>query len=83
MILYHPSDKPNYMSVSRISPLTKKWNTMELKVTPEQMQELTSPGRRMIQQIFPELSAPEREFLLTGHSPEDWKKIFGAEDTSK
>ena len=28
-----------------------------------------------IQDVFPELSADDREFLLTGLTPEDWEKL--------
>lgn len=29
-----------------------------------------------IQDAFPELSAEDREFLITGYSPEGWKIVF-------
>lgn len=35
-----------------------------------------------IQNIFPYLSPPMRELLISGTCPKCWKKIFGAEDTS-
>jgi hypothetical protein len=33
----------------------------------------------LIQDIFPELSAEQREFILTGYTPEDWLKMFPPE----
>jgi hypothetical protein len=33
-----------------------------------------------IQEAFPNLSADDREFLISGYSPEGWKLIFGSED---
>ncbi|HKQ08146.1 MAG TPA: hypothetical protein VJ464_23675 [Blastocatellia bacterium] len=35
-----------------------------------------------IQNIFPYLSPPMRELLISGTCPKCWKKMFGAEDTS-
>lgn len=36
--------------------------------------------RRMIQDAFPTLSAAEREFILSGTTPEEWGKMFPKED---
>lgn len=66
------------MLVERISPLTGKLNSMELDVTSDQLSELhmRSPNRRLIQHIFPNLSASEREFIKTGYTQEDWDTMF-------
>lgn len=32
---------------------------------------------RHIQDAFPEMSSDNREFLISGISPEGWKKLFG------
>lgn len=34
----------------------------------------------LIQKAMPELTADEREFLLTGMTPEEWDAAFGEED---
>lgn len=34
----------------------------------------------MIQNAFPTLSADDREFLMTGITPEEWANIFGKEE---
>lgn len=34
----------------------------------------------MIQDALPELSAEDREFLISGISPEGWKEAFGEEE---
>lgn len=65
------------MLISKISTIDGSENVMDLDVTEEQLQELMSPGRRMIQDIFPDLSAEEREFLLTGVTPDQWRATFG------
>lgn len=64
--------------VYRKSPLTKKINEMVLDVTQEQLDEFYyDPNRRLIQQIFPQLSEVEREFLQTGYTASDWRVIHG------
>lgn len=68
------------MLIRRISPLTGKINTMDLPVTQAQMDEFNSPGRRLVQVIFPNLTAGEREFIKTGYTPEDWQALFGDEE---
>ncbi len=35
---------------------------------------------QFIQNAMPELTADEREFLLTGMTPEEWDEAFGEED---
>lgn len=50
--------------------------------TEEQFIEMTQvprSERRLIQDIFPELSADARELLITGTCPACWRKMFGAE----
>jgi hypothetical protein len=68
------------MIVSRQSPFTGKINEMDLDVTPAQLAELASPDRRLIQQIFPNLTSAEREFVKTGYTQEDWDQMFGGLD---
>ncbi len=63
--------------IKRISPLTGKVNEMVLDITQEQINEWNSPNRRLIQQVFPNLSTDEREFLMTGYTPSDWRVIQG------
>jgi len=64
------------MLIGRISPLTGKFNTMDLPVTPEQMARFEQPNRPVIQAIFPDLTADQREFLMTGYTAEDWETMF-------
>ena len=64
--------------VKKISPLTGELNEMVLDVTQEQLDEFYyDPNRRLIQQIFPQLSEVEREFLQTGYTASDWRIIHG------
>jgi len=66
------------MIIGRKSPLTGQLNHMDLDVTQEQLDRY-SRREGYIQDIFPHLSADEREFLQTGYTPEDWDKIFQSE----
>jgi hypothetical protein len=64
------------MQITRTSPLTGKANVMDLDVTWDQMNEFVSEKRRLVQQIFPDLSQSEREFIKTGYTQEDWDTMF-------
>lgn len=63
------------MQVTRVSPVTRKSNTMELPITEEQMRRWNSGV--LIQDAMPHLTPDQREFLMTGMTPEDWKAVFG------
>ena len=64
------------IEIERISPLTGNWNKMYVDISQEQIKEWNSPRReRLIQDIFPNLSEDEREFIMTGYSPADWKDM--------
>lgn len=65
------------MLVTKTSPLTGKENTMDLPITQEQLDYWKS-SRTVIQDVFPNLSAAEREFLISGYTDEDWQMIFGS-----
>ena len=67
------------LEVSRISPLTGNVNKMYLDITQEQVEEWNKPGkeRRLIQDIFPNLNDDEREFIMTGYTPADWRNLYG------
>lgn len=34
----------------------------------------------LIQDIFPDMKAEDREFLMTGITPKQWNEMFGGED---
>lgn len=37
-------------------------------------------GQGNIQSIMPTVSAEDREFLISGYSPEGWQQLFGDEE---
>ena len=50
--------------------------TSEVEVTVAQAAEWADPNRRMIQDIFPELSPAERETIMSGTHPKCWDEMF-------
>lgn len=64
------------MIVTKESILTGKINSMDLDVTLEQIAKYEYGGS-LVQNIFPNLTPPEREFLRNGITPEEWDKEFG------
>ena len=65
--------------VTRISPLTGKTHTMYMAISADQIQEWNDPKRRrLIQDIFANLTEDEREFIMTGYTPADWREMESA-----
>ncbi len=69
-------------NVTQKSNLTGKVHTQGFMMTPEQFAEYMLPNhqRRPLQLIFPELSADDREFLISGITKEEWEAEFGPEE---
>ena len=69
------------MKVTRVSQYSQIERTIDFgdRITRQQMKELSLPDRRKIQDIFPNLSEDEREFLMTGVTAEEWDQLFPEE----
>lgn len=67
------------MKITRISPLTWEQNTMDIDITAEQYERFRNSDD-LIQNIFPNLTPAEREFIKTGYTPEDWDSLFNVEE---
>ena len=63
------------MKITRLSPISGVTRTMELDVTAKQI--VSWEKGEMIQNVFPHLTAGEREFIKTGITPDDWDSMFG------
>jgi hypothetical protein len=63
------------MKIYRVSPVTGKMNMLDINCTKEQYNEWK--GGVLIQDAMPHLSADDREFLISGCTPEDWKMLYG------
>jgi len=61
------------MLVTTTSQLTGKQHTMELDITEEQIDSYLSGAK--VQDAFPHLKPHEREFILTGMTPEEWDEL--------
>ncbi len=67
------------MQITRQSPFSGKLNTREIPVTNEQL--IAWKSGTLIQDAMPNLSADDREFILSGITPEEWEETFGKDDT--
>lgn len=66
------------MLVTRRSIVSGVERTIDLPVTQEQL-DRHSRGEGLIQDIFPDLTADQREFILTGITAEEWDNMFPEE----
>jgi hypothetical protein len=63
------------MLINRISQVSGKEHVMDIDVTFAQMREWNNGT--LIQDAMPNLSDDEREFLMTGITPQEWEELFG------
>ena len=68
------------ISLERKSPKTGRVNSMDLATTKKALDEYYSGSVRYVQDIFSNLNAEEREFIMTGYTPSDWNELFAMED---
>lgn len=70
------------MLITRVSLLTGETSTMDIPVTQDQIDELVKTTykwyhpTKLIQEAFPDLTAEQREFIMTGSTSEEWAKIM-------
>lgn len=69
------------MLIGRISDFTGKKNYLELDIDEGAYFLWMSGAGPLIQDAFPRLSAGEREFMMTGITPQEWINMFGEEAT--
>ena len=83
MTNYTPTNEPGGyvfytngdMDVTMKSPFSQRWHKATMKATPKQI--TAWHNGEVIQRALPHLSADEREFLMTGITPDEWKAEFG------
>ena len=63
------------MKIEKQSMFTGKIHSMDLDITEEEIVRWQSGEN--IQNVFPHLSADQREFLKTGVTAEEWDSAFG------
>jgi hypothetical protein len=64
------------MLIEKVSILTGRKNVMDIEVTKNQYSQWEK-SKIPIQKVFPELSIEEREFLISGITPEEWINYIG------
>ena len=69
------------MQITRTSPFSGAINTREIPVTAEQLHAWESGV--LIQNAMPNVSADDREFLMTGITPEEWEETFAGDEESE
>jgi hypothetical protein len=67
------------VKIGRISAFTGARHTMELNIDPKAYDLWARGEGPLIQDAFPNLTAGEREFLMTGVTPAEWENLFGAQ----
>lgn len=66
------------MLITRKSVISNNINTMDINVTIEQFNAWNAGA--LVQKAMPNLTADEREFIMTGITPEEWDATFGDEE---
>ena len=69
------------MQITRTSPVSGITRSLEIPCTEEQMAAYKDGA--LIQIAFPDLTADQREFILTGITEEEWDELFKETDDSK
>jgi hypothetical protein len=68
----------NPMQITKTSPFSGKTTTLDLDVTDAQLARWR--GGELAQNVFPHLTADEREFLMTGIAPGEFEAFLGPEE---
>tara|TARA_Y100000385_G_scaffold41313_1_gene38491 strand:- start:70 stop:279 length:210 start_codon:yes stop_codon:yes gene_type:complete len=63
------------MLVNKRSMISGKWHVMELPITNDQIERWQNG--EFIQNAMPDLDDEQREFLMTGITPDEWNANFG------
>jgi hypothetical protein len=77
----HNLRRTRMMKLSRTDPFTGKSNSMTLDITADDLQRWRDGA--LIQDVFPNLTSDEREFIMTGITPESWEEAFGTDEVKK
>ena len=67
------------VKVTMVSTYSGKNNTMELPIRPMEFHRLVSHWKNTgayVQDVFPMLDEDQREFLISGVTPDEWAECF-------
>ena len=67
------------MQITMRSMISGKHSTRDIAITQEQL-DAWNVRCVLVQDAFPHLSLDDREFLMTGITPEEWDEHFSEED---
>lgn len=67
------------ITLFKTSALSGRLNSMELPITYDRLLQWEQSGE-LIQRAFPDLTNEQREFILTGSTPEEWDRAFPEEE---
>jgi hypothetical protein len=67
------------MIIRKISPLSGNPYSMDINITIDELNRINNRfgTTELIQNIVPNLSADEREFLISGITPAEWESLYG------
>ena len=77
MIIEHVAE--NKVRITKESLLSGKQNQMVLPVRQGQIEHWIDTCM-LVQDAFPQLNADQREFLISGSTPEEWDAMFGEDE---
>jgi len=63
------------MLITMTSIISKTASTRDVDITIEQLFRIKHE-KELIQNVVPHLSIEDREFLISGITPEEWKELF-------
>lgn len=63
------------MLITRKSMISGKVNTLDIPVTEQQLKDWES-GKGLIQNLMPNLTDSQREFIMTGITDDEWDITF-------
>ena len=66
------------MKITRTSAISGATRTREIDVTQAELDDYL--GGELIQRAMPNVSADDREFIMTGITPEEWEALVPDDD---
>lgn len=66
------------LTVVKRSAFSGTMNEMELPITLDRLERWEQSGQ-LVQDAFPDLTADQREFLISGMLPDEWDDAYGEE----
>lgn len=55
-------------------------NIYSVELTPDEYNTLNSPDRPNIQDFLPHLTIDQREFLISGYTPNEWNELWDSKN---